>query len=700
MSVTEPGKILTPWAEFGLKNSIPLTANPVTGRAGFDQGFSAINMTAREAGGIPPFGQDFNGIFYEVTSILRYMQAGGRPTFDAEFADKIGGYPKGATILGSDGSSVFSSTIDNNLSNPNTGGAGWVMQKLYESLTPQKFMTTEQFNDWLSGAGLVDQTSALNAFWQAIKASFVDLPSEDYVKLAGTIPPGEYRVDGYVNWTGLKARNTQILAYGAVFVGRGQLGAIVDLVGSRWVQAHGLTIVGDENNMPLCGVLLGPEGTVTSGNNMFVGVTVTGHFSKTAVWNIGSETTTYFRSRFVNYNTDKTAYAYIADGKMRNGATSQYQPLRASGVAVSFTNNQFYSCDIRNMGGGSPVWAEFTRGWGFDRGCYFISFDDAIFKLYTTSDSTHQNLSIEGLMESVTLPNFPLPGYIGCRHQIEFIGNGTSSVFKGLTFKVGVPHTALSSIKISTAGPVTVHGADISIGGQLTPGVPVFDAPGLSIIGSIQAENGSELNINQIAKFDGNIIVAIGTLNRPVAGVYTMINSQSGQLILGGSGPRTFDGVYRTDGVADDVDARLRAKGVGNVVLGSEGTKLDAFTVVIPDGAVHSIDAVNVTTGTPYIAPRSSVAVVNMGVKSKGAGSRVQLSNDVATDSFVEALPTSTHPTLRAAGVNTDIDLVLAGKGSGNVRFGSLTANADAPVTGYITIKDAGGTIRKLAVIS
>jgi len=64
MSVSEPGKIITPWAESGLKNPIPPAANPATGRAGFDQGFSAINMTAKEAGGIPPFGQDFNDVIY------------------------------------------------------------------------------------------------------------------------------------------------------------------------------------------------------------------------------------------------------------------------------------------------------------------------------------------------------------------------------------------------------------------------------------------------------------------------------------------------------------------------------------------------------------------------------------------------------------------------------------------------------------
>lgn len=125
MSVSEPGKIITPWAESGLKNPIPPAANPATGSAGFDQGFSAINMTAKEAGGIPPFGQDFNGIFYEVTNILRYMQAGGQPTFDAALATAIGGYPKGAMVLGSDGLTLWQSKADSNSANPNADPSDW-----------------------------------------------------------------------------------------------------------------------------------------------------------------------------------------------------------------------------------------------------------------------------------------------------------------------------------------------------------------------------------------------------------------------------------------------------------------------------------------------------------------------------------------------------------------------------------------------
>lgn len=47
-----------------------------------------------------------------------------------------------------------------------------------------------------------------------------------------------------------------------------------------------------------------------------------------------------------------------------------------------------------------------------------------------------------------------------------------------------------------------------------------------------------------------------------------------------------------------------------------------------------------------------------------------------------------------------NIDVAIAPKGTGAVRFGTHAGIAAETVTGYITIKDAGGTSRKLAVVS
>lgn len=58
------------------------------------------------------------------------------------------------------------------------------------------------------------------------------------------------------------------------------------------------------------------------------------------------------------------------------------------------------------------------------------------------------------------------------------------------------------------------------------------------------------------------------------------------------------------------------------------------------------------------------------------------------------------YPQLLAAGPDTDIDIAIGPKGAGLIRYGTHTGTADTAVSGYITIKDSGGTLRKLAVIT
>jgi hypothetical protein len=57
-------------------------------------------------------------------------------------------------------------------------------------------------------------------------------------------------------------------------------------------------------------------------------------------------------------------------------------------------------------------------------------------------------------------------------------------------------------------------------------------------------------------------------------------------------------------------------------------------------------------------------------------------------------------PLLLAEGDDANIDIRFSPKGSGLVRFGAFTTNDDAPINGYITIKAADGSTRKLATIA
>lgn len=96
------------------------------GRASLHDGFPPLTFQAISLGGVPPFGADFNGILNEITAITQWQQAGGMFVYDAAFSSTIGGYPKGAVLQKATLSGMWLSTVENNITNPDTGGAGWI----------------------------------------------------------------------------------------------------------------------------------------------------------------------------------------------------------------------------------------------------------------------------------------------------------------------------------------------------------------------------------------------------------------------------------------------------------------------------------------------------------------------------------------------------------------------------------------------
>ena len=143
MPISEPNKYTTLWSQSGIRFDIPPAADPVTGKAGFDVGFSSINMTSEAAGGIPPWGQDFNGILYSLTRSIQYVQSGGLPTFDPGLSAVVGGYKKGAILGGVNGSTIWQNIVDGNSGNPDDGAAGWVDAVL--KILPKRAFSANDF---------------------------------------------------------------------------------------------------------------------------------------------------------------------------------------------------------------------------------------------------------------------------------------------------------------------------------------------------------------------------------------------------------------------------------------------------------------------------------------------------------------------------------------------------------------------------
>ena len=99
------------------------TADPTA--ASLTLGFPPATATPIGAGGTPPSIQDINGITLQTTSWSRWQSAGGAIEYDSVFSAAIGGYPKGAILSSTPSGDFWISTVDDNVTDPDTGGAGW-----------------------------------------------------------------------------------------------------------------------------------------------------------------------------------------------------------------------------------------------------------------------------------------------------------------------------------------------------------------------------------------------------------------------------------------------------------------------------------------------------------------------------------------------------------------------------------------------
>lgn len=122
-----PRKIALAFAANGEKNTIPEDSSPTPGAASMNDGFPPETRQPDGSGGIPPNGLDMNGVLYYLSLLNRWQSAGAGFVYDSVFANDadVGGYPKGAVLLRSGGDGFWLSLVDNNVSNPDTGGANW-----------------------------------------------------------------------------------------------------------------------------------------------------------------------------------------------------------------------------------------------------------------------------------------------------------------------------------------------------------------------------------------------------------------------------------------------------------------------------------------------------------------------------------------------------------------------------------------------
>lgn len=189
----------------------------------------------------------------------------------------------------------------------------------------------------------------------------------------------------------------------------------------------------------------------------------------------------------------------------------------------------------------------------------------------------------------------------------------------------------------------------------------------------------------------------------------------SDRLVLG-----TTAGILIPDGTvsapalafSDDTDTGIYSSSNNRVnIAGAGGIAFQAT------GVASGVDFWEVTASTtgqaPVLAVGGTDSTINAILRSKGTGTGFFFQNGSSQTQFhvngvsasvnyleVTGAATTSSPTLAAVGSDTNIDLPLVPQGTGVVQFGTHTAIGAETLTGYITIKDSGGTLRKIAVVS
>lgn len=153
-----PGKIQLPFgasAGGSYIHAVPVASQTgiTPGAASYTDGFVPLNFLDPLLGGVPPDGQDLNGILNAISALSRWFISGSPVPWDGTFSTAIGGYPKGAIVQSATTfGTVWVCTVDDNLTNPDAAGAGW------ELLTTFLGISTD--------TTILNQTLGFNQTWQ------------------------------------------------------------------------------------------------------------------------------------------------------------------------------------------------------------------------------------------------------------------------------------------------------------------------------------------------------------------------------------------------------------------------------------------------------------------------------------------------------------------------------------------------------
>jgi hypothetical protein len=262
---------------------------------------------------------------------------------------------------------------------------------------------------------------------------------------------------------------------------------------------------------------------------------------------------------------------------------------------------------------------------------------------------------------------------------------------------------------------ITAVGSEgYTMGDAATPN-PGSTAPGTC---AINIAGGTQSILFPVRRWNLGIRFSAGSLTGSdgVTGTAVAIAMAKGHTIEWRASSANLAATLRSDvSSAAGVDVGVIFKNNAVHVTGTGEQPIAVFSRdILGAGGVNYLNISDGRTGTtPTIAASGADASVGISLQAKANGVVRMTGRDGAAESlrcifgadYVNYITVTGSiaggPAIMAtAGSDTNIDLQLSPAGTGVLRFGTRTAIGAETVTGYITIKDAGGTLRKLAVVS
>jgi len=210
-----------------------------------------------------------------------------------------------------------------------------------------------------AGNGTTDDTAAINAAIAAWKATIYTSPT-GYLTLPSTLyfPKGTYKTTSGLDFTGIRAEGGTIICDGAVIDAHMASGVAIDFLGSRSLKVYNLHLEQTvQSTRPDVGMQIGRNDIPVCDQHLFVGLTIRGYFTRTALYNFASETCTFDHPYIQNLAVGGSGYALIQDGLNHWGVTSAFIAVTAAvDTVASFNENTFIGATIISSAPNSAIW--------------------------------------------------------------------------------------------------------------------------------------------------------------------------------------------------------------------------------------------------------------------------------------------------------------------------------------------------------